>query len=113
MSDPAEAIVALMNELLEMDPVAVSALCHVRVPCNETLAAHPKVQVALLRDPAEAAGEGDEYSVGLLGLLNGIGGADYLGRGAIAAYFDDGVNFDDPANPPRIHRFGVLDRDVG
>lgn len=113
MSSPAEAIVALMNELLEMDPVAVSALCHVRVPCNETLAAHPKVQVALLRDPAEAAGDDDEYSVGLIGVLNGLGGADYLGRGAVAAYFDDDADFDDLDNPPRIHRFGVLDRDVG
>ncbi len=52
-------------------------------------------------------------SVGLLGVLNGLGGADYLGRGAIAAYFDDDVNFDDPDSPPRIHRFGILDRDVG
>lgn len=110
---PAEAIVALMNELLEMDPVAVSALCHVRVPCNETLAAHPKVQVALLRDPAEAGSNGDEYSVGLLGVLNGLGGADYLGRGAIAAYFGDEAVFDDPGNPPRVQRFAVLDRDVG
>ncbi len=113
MSSPAEAIVALMNELLEMDPVAVSALCHVRVPCNETLAAHPKVQVALLRDPAEAAGDADEYSFGLLGLLNGLGGVDYMGRGAIAAYFDDDADFDDPETPPRIQQFAVLDRDVG
>ncbi len=83
MRSPVEAIVELMNELLEMDPIAISTLCHVRVPCNENLAAHPKVQVALLRDPAEAAGDGDEYSVGPIRVLNGLGGADYVGRGAI------------------------------
>lgn len=53
----------ILNEALEADPQAITALLSLRVPCNETLAAHPTIQV---RD------EKGEVTIGTLGLLNGM-----------------------------------------
>lgn len=52
----------LLNEALRLDPDAIDALFRHRVPCNESLAAHPSIQVTT------------EPTVGLLGLLNGLFG---------------------------------------
>lgn len=64
-----EAIVGLLNEMLEADPAATQALIGNRVPCNQTLGDHPTVQV-------EACGNGALIFVGLLGVLNGLAEAD-------------------------------------
>ncbi len=55
--------IALLNEMIACDRVAVEQLIEARVPCNDNLAYHPTVQVW----PGP-----DGYQVGLLGVLNGI-----------------------------------------
>jgi hypothetical protein len=75
--------VELLNEAFTMDPEALTALTNNRVPCNEALADHPTIQVL---------DEDGSPKVGLLGILNGIFGADENGQGCLAAlYSDDGV----------------------
>ena len=77
----AQKIVDLLNELIKQDPDAMSALISARVPCGELLADHPTVQV----------GETDTgYEVGLLGILNGLCGADSKGRGFVAVTVEEG-----------------------
>lgn len=100
-------VVALLNEALELDPVAISALCVHRVPCQIGLAMHPKIQVKQIGAQSLV-----QYEVGMIGILNGLCGVDSEGRGAIAAEFDDKEAFGDPDNPPRVLRFVVLDREV-
>lgn len=56
-------VIALLNKLLELDRPAIAALLANRVPCNESLANHPTVQVA-----AQHGG----YHVGMFGVLNGL-----------------------------------------
>lgn len=58
-----EEIVELLNELLETDRAAIAALTANRVPCNQKIADHPTVQVA---------SQNDGYTLGMIGLLNGI-----------------------------------------
>jgi len=65
-----DRIVAYLNELLAHDPDAVNSLCLNRVPCGKALATHPTVQVQVVRDET-----GIDYSVGILGILNGLCGA--------------------------------------
>jgi hypothetical protein len=67
-------VVDALNEAFEEDPVAIRALLINIVPCNEALAGHPTIQVAPM---------GSGYTVGALGLLNGVLGA--LGLQLIAS----------------------------
>ena len=78
-----EAVIELLNELLEIDSDAVSNLVLNRVECNEELADHSTVQVAWNK-------EDDTFSVGLLGILNGLFGIDSCGYGAICVEITDG-----------------------
>ena len=73
--------VAYLNELIEIDGAAIGALIENRVPCNQSLAEHPSVQVS---------GEYDNFKVGLLGILNGLFGADKSGWGTITVTLKDG-----------------------
>lgn len=103
----ADKVVAFLNELLAIDPDAVTAMCKTRFTCNRAFADHPTVQVH-----AETRDVGP-YSVGLLGILNGLVGAYDDGErkawGAIAATYDDG----NPAGVPfdmekaRVVRFSL------
>lgn len=70
----------LLNEIHLLDRQALGALLANRVPCNEALADHPTVQVG------DANGG---FTVGLLGILNGLAGVDSKGRGAVAAKFEE------------------------
>lgn len=78
MSDPVTEAVALLNDVLERDPKAITQLVNMRIDCNEALAAHPTVQVHKFDDV---------HRIGVLGLLNGaLGGGpsgDIGARGAI------------------------------
>lgn len=77
----AQKIVDLLNEIIKQDPDAMSALIAARVPCSESLADHPTVQV----------GETDTgYKVGILGILNGLCGTDSKGRGFVAVIVEEG-----------------------
>ena len=55
-------IVDVLNEILQLDPTAISELGRLSVPCNRKLAEHPTVQVRA------TAGKHD-YRVGILGIL--------------------------------------------
>ena len=71
----------LLNEALTLDPTAVATLVGMRVPCNKELADHSTVQV---RQDGE-----NTFSVGLLGLLNGIIGANSAtNSGYLAATYE-------------------------
>jgi len=60
-----------LNHLVAVDRQAVSGLMEARVPCNEALANHESVQVALA--PGTKIEDG-QFRVGLLGFLNGFFG---------------------------------------
>jgi len=76
-----DEVIALLNSMVKADPEATEALVEQRVPCNETLADHPTIQVV--------GGEGpNQPKVGLLGVINGLFGADATGWGPIAAQFE-------------------------
>lgn len=101
MSEPitVEQAIGRLNEINEMDPTVLPALINFRVPCNQALADHPTVQV----------GHGqDGYEVGLLGILNGIFGADERGWGHIYMQAEMEPNPDpssDSSTVKRIRRF--------
>ncbi len=71
--------IEFLNELIGIDRPAVAALLLNRVPCNERLARHPTVQVM----------RRNGFQVGMLGILNGLFGADESGRGTITIMLDD------------------------
>ncbi len=74
----ANRIVTLLNELIELDKPAVAALIANRVPCSESMALHPTVQVAT---------QHGGFHVGWLGVLNGLCGHDVTGP--IVAVFQE------------------------
>lgn len=75
----ADHAVDILNELLALDPVALTALVERRWACNEALADHPTCQV--VKNP-------QGLSVGLLGVLNALFGADDEGRGQLCIVND-------------------------
>lgn len=60
-------VLAVLNDCASRDPRALITLVGTRVSCNRALAEHPAVQVGA--DLARG-----EFSVGVLGLLNGLCG---------------------------------------
>jgi len=70
-----------LNSVLEADPLAMRALLCLFIPCNEKLANHPT---------AICNGHWAEgFTIGLLGLLNGMFGFDDAAQtGAIACELD-------------------------
>lgn len=86
-----QEVVDFLNELIEVDRIAIAALVDNRVPCNQSMADHPTV-------PVYARHEG--YLIGMLGILNGMFGTDDDGWGIISSVSDgDG-----------LLRFEALDR---
>lgn len=69
--------VELLNELLRLEPQAISDLFRHRVKfTSQELADHPTVQVGIA-DNAKYKGDGsDVFDLGILGLLNGIFGTE-------------------------------------
>ena len=74
-------VIDLLNELLAIDPRAITQLVETRVPCSSLLLGHPSVQVVDMED-------GTGPHVGVLGVLNGFFGADSDGWGRITAVYD-------------------------
>ena len=67
MHDPITEAVAVLNDVLERDPEAITHLINMRIDCNHSLASHSSVKVQKF---------GDIYRIGVLGLLNGaLGGS--------------------------------------
>lgn len=58
---------AVLNDLMTIDPQAGRTLFEFRSYCNEELANHPTIQVRAVGNM-----QGTAYSVGLIGVLNGI-----------------------------------------
>lgn len=79
----AQTVVDYMNDLSKRDRQAVAALISNRVPCNQDISNHPTCQVV-----QQCGG----FSVGLLGILNGLCGiyndGPRKGYGPVAAEFD-------------------------
>ena len=76
----AKNIIAILNEIHQMDSSVMPKLINYRVPCNSELAEHPSVQV----------GKGDVgCEVGFLGILNGLVGIKPDGYGFIGAKYTD------------------------
>src|SRR6185437_9340415 len=73
-----------LNTLVAIDPEAMDALVHARVPCNRNMAYHPTVQIQAIED---------NFRVGIIGILNGFFGTyedgPKKGWGAIRAIFDE------------------------
>jgi hypothetical protein len=84
--------VAFLNELVKVDRGAMVRLFgDGRTHCNEALAKHPTVQVGYTKGKRYASGGTSEvkiYSVGLLGILNGLFGVDAEDWGTIAACYE-------------------------
>ncbi len=92
MTRTIDTTIMFLNEILTLDPEAISQIVFHRVSCNETLANHPTVQT------------GDYHldigpcTLGTLGLLNGL-----FGNGErIAAVVDEN-------DLTRVIRFEKLD----
>jgi hypothetical protein len=75
-----EDALAFLNELINYDADALRDLIETRVDCNQKMADHPTIQVW--------ARPGQPFQLGVLGLINGLFGADNEGWGPIAACFD-------------------------
>ena len=110
----AEQIVAFMNELLTLDPVAVSRLVSARVACNKELADHPTVQVGALDLTFEGATD-RVHDVGLLGILNGLcGNYDDGPRklwGPVAAVYPGETRGEEPPDGAMIRRFEIQENE--
>ena len=73
--------IAYLNELIELDRSTIAALIANRIPCNRALADHQTAQC------------GERYggfTIGMIGVLNGLFGVDDDGWGFIAFVFEDG-----------------------
>lgn len=77
-----QQIVDYLNHLLKIDYNTIENYCFSRICCSKKLAKHPTAQVH--KD------EFGNYSIGLLGILNGLIGVDEEGYGCIAADMKDG-----------------------
>lgn len=77
-----EETVNFLNELLKIDPIAITALFSMRIGCNGALADHETVQVLV--------SSGTYFQVGMVGILNGLFGIDEHGWGHITIDYDDG-----------------------
>jgi len=75
-----DELIIFLNELIKIDKQAIHKLIKFRTPCNEALANHESVQVAV---------DFFGFEVGLLGILNGMFGTDEDKYGAITAVFDE------------------------
>ena len=64
----AQQIVDLLNEAAKLDPGAIHLLCANHVPCNKALGDHPTIPVSAMQEKY--------FSVGMLGILNGIAAMD-------------------------------------
>lgn len=71
MTQSIDTFLRVLNEACAQDPVAIRSLIAYRVPCNGELSFHPTIQVheEMVVDHGFYL---PNYSVGLLGIINGI-----------------------------------------
>lgn len=70
-----DRVVKVLRDALRRDPVAISSLMKSKIVTNASLADHPAIQCGK---------RGDKFTIGPLGLINGILGIDEYGWGPIA-----------------------------
>jgi len=87
-------VLGLLNDALQRDPEAVSALLELRTPCNVPLA--DSKWIVVVENPTATALYDTKFMIGPLGLINGI--LDCLLRKKIAAVYDT-------RNPKQVIRF--------
>lgn len=85
----AQDVVDLLNEAAKLDPQAMRALVDARVVCNDALADHPRIQVGRASDTDPSS----PWTVGLLGILNGIFGTFDNGWGCITVVLEGDRSF--------------------
>ncbi len=61
MTDAVDQALDVFNDALRRDPEAITRLVNMRAECNDSLAAHPTIQVGVY---------GGVHRIGILGLLN-------------------------------------------
>ncbi|MCM0759599.1 hypothetical protein M7775_13655 [Sporomusa sphaeroides DSM 2875] len=99
--------IEILNQAVKADSKAIDHLINCRVPCNGTLANHPTIQVGAIInktrscEKSELATPYDRFEVGLLGIINGLFGADDDDWGFIAAQYEDGKLIGFVKTPPR------------
>jgi len=83
-------VLDVLNRAVEADSDAIRNLVEQRVQCNKTLADDPTIQVGNYHKAGVMLNKHvfGNFSIGLLGILNGLFGVDETGWGAIAAVFD-------------------------
>ena len=77
-------VVEYLNSVLEADPLALRALLCTFIPCNKKLAKHPTAVV----NPAWHEG----YTIGVIGLINGMFGVGEDNYPAICYKIDTETN---------------------
>jgi len=81
----------LLNEALARDRRAITTLVHNRASCNSSLANHDTIQVR-----HHKAGDHTVYTIGLIGLLNGMFGVNEDSEGCLEIVFEkDGQDWDE------------------
>jgi len=83
-----DEVLEVLNRIVKTDPQAAHDLVETRVGCNDALAKDPTIQVVEKGVPMLGTTK-KLYSVGLLGVLNGIFGAHDDGWGAIQVTMED------------------------
>ena len=90
--DLVDEFVYFLNDTLAHDQGAITALCLHRVQCGKALVTHPTVQVRVVKDDVS---QSMDYSVGLLGIMNGFLGSfddgPKKGFGALVADLDSDI----------------------
>ncbi len=82
-----EEVIDLLNELLLIDRGAITNLIDQRVKCNSELSNHRTVQTTNAQR-SFLSERGDDFFIGVLGLINGIFGIDENGIGPITVMYD-------------------------
>lgn len=77
-----EQTIDMLNELVNLDRNAVLNLIINRVPCNQGIADHYSVQIQREDDGS--------FSVGLMGVINGLFGINAYGAGNIRYVLQNG-----------------------
>lgn len=78
----AQRFVDILNDALSQSPDAINELINNRVICDSEFAkSHPTIQCGK---------RGEESTVGMLGVINGLCGVDHRGYGPIVAVTEEG-----------------------
>ena len=97
----AQDAVDFLNSLLRVDPDAIFKILNTHVECTESLSTHPTVQVRKWSlEPKKT-----HYSVGFLGVLNGLFGVISHGKKKGHGFIVVEMQVDLRGNTVGIHRF--------